>query len=71
MVETLDILVVEDDPDCTASAKTVLESYKVVNVDYTRDYSEATQMIEKKRYNGCVAILIFPRRNRKWFKGKG
>ncbi|MBU0457672.1 MAG: response regulator [Nanoarchaeota archaeon] len=60
MVETLDILVVEDDPVCTASAQAVLESYKVVNVDCARDYSEATRMIEKKRYNGVLLDLYFP-----------
>jgi len=60
MVETLDILVVEDDPVCITSAQAVLESYKVVNVDCARDYSEATRMIERKRYNGVLLDLFFP-----------
>lgn len=58
--DTLDILVVEDDPDCINAVRAVLESYKVVNADYVIDYSQAMQKIGRKMYDGVLLDLYFP-----------
>src|SRR3989344_229158 len=70
MTDTLDILVVEDDPDCTKAARVVLESYREVNPDYAHDLSEAMQLIGSKRYNGVLLDLFFPERTGSGLKEK-
>ncbi|MBI4152625.1 response regulator [Candidatus Woesearchaeota archaeon] len=70
MADTLDILVVEDDPDCTKAARVVLEPYKEVNPDYARDLTEAMQLIGSKRYNGVLLDLFFPERTGSGLKEK-
>jgi len=70
MTDTLDILVVEDNPDCTKAARVVLESYREVNSDYAHDLTEAMQLIGSKRYNGVLLDLFFPERTGSGLKEK-
>ncbi|MBI2130055.1 hypothetical protein HYU07_07560 [Candidatus Woesearchaeota archaeon] len=60
MKKQLEILVVEDQPECIEAAKKALSTKKGVNAQYASDYFEAIQRSRDKRYHGALIDLYFP-----------
>lgn len=55
----LDVLVVEDEPECADCAVKTLEANNV-NPCLARDYKEAMQALNQKRFDGALIDLYFP-----------
>ena len=56
----LEILVVDDGLENLDAARKYFEGIEAVNVDYAKDYSEASKLIESKKYHGALLDLYFP-----------